>query len=36
MEEYNEDGIWEAPLKIVYNDEDMIIIGGNYNNEGDE
>ena len=35
MDEYNEDGIWEAPLKIVYNDEDMIIIG-NYNNEEDE
>lgn len=33
MEEYNEDGIWEAPLKIVY-DEDMIIIGGNYEEEG--
>lgn len=30
MEEYNEYGIWEAPLKVVYNDEDMIIIGGNY------
>jgi hypothetical protein len=29
------DEIWEAPLKIVY-DEDMIIFGGNYNDEEDE
>ncbi len=33
MEEYNENGIWEAPIKIVY-DEDCIIFGGNYEQEG--
>lgn len=31
MEEY---GIWEAPQRIVY-DDDCIIIGGNYESEGE-
>lgn len=35
MENYNGQGIWEAPLRTIYN-EDCVVFGGNYNENNEE